>query len=459
MQTHDAIPIPIREHYFSVAIARHVFQHPRYGIVFVRDAISLADAERHGLTPMILYAVTVAGTSLCSLVFAPVGEPRSLISVLQQAWRSSEGLRGYPDVLRVSRHVAEASNELASKLAKIGVRLEVAAGNDRKFAASLRTAQGKVLAIGWVPGGDKGIKGLSDLQEGADYKHAFEMKYGYRLHARPSASKTEAFLALPLRPVEISLPDQADWTPGAWLSSWENNLPPASPRYFYQDSKTIWLLQGEPDQVIDQDEADDESLASFDGGAADIVKLVLACWPNKPVEVAKAIGTTLRELNWYVSGRYKLPEFQQSSLLILLGITPSPYDLMRFEAIGPCVLKADSLRATIAAYDELSHGGDLEFSFEVIPSKGAADPSWRFILFRCCGGYANVIMVPRGSEVAQRLDGKHFINFTGCRSVPTAMYQEIVATCARACSAPQDNRQEMLSFEMRMNAELCSYGN
>lgn len=56
----QTLPSP-REHHFYVAIAKFLFHHPEHGIVSVRDPIKIKDAERYGLSPLILYGLTVAG--------------------------------------------------------------------------------------------------------------------------------------------------------------------------------------------------------------------------------------------------------------------------------------------------------------------------------------------------------------------------------------------------------------
>ena len=48
-----------RVHHFYVSIAKHVFEHPEHGIVFCPDNISLSDAARFGLKPLILYGLTL----------------------------------------------------------------------------------------------------------------------------------------------------------------------------------------------------------------------------------------------------------------------------------------------------------------------------------------------------------------------------------------------------------------
>ena len=130
-----------REHHFYVAIAKFLFHHPEHGIVSVGDPIKIKDAERYGLSPLILYGITVAGLPIRWMTFTPVDQPRAFRDVLLEAWRNAEGLRGQPDILRINRHLATASSELAGEMAKIGVRVEVADTKEKSLPASLRSAQ------------------------------------------------------------------------------------------------------------------------------------------------------------------------------------------------------------------------------------------------------------------------------------------------------------------------------
>jgi hypothetical protein len=84
----------LREHWLSVAIARHVFAHPDFGIVFARDPFDLTTAERYGLRPIIVYSVTVADIGLRHLAFSAAEKPSSFLNVLQDLWRTSPVLRG-----------------------------------------------------------------------------------------------------------------------------------------------------------------------------------------------------------------------------------------------------------------------------------------------------------------------------------------------------------------------------
>jgi hypothetical protein len=124
-----------------------------------------------------------------------------------------------------------------------------------------------------------------------------------------------------------------------------------------------------------------------------------------------------------------------------------------YEANGPCVLVARSSKAG-RAYEALSHGGDIDFSFEALPEKEVlADPNWRYIVFQACGGEPCIAMVPRSTAISRQINST-FINFGGQKAVSAAFYHDIMATCAHACSTPSANRRSMMEFSMRRKEYL-----
>lgn len=139
-----------REHHFYVAIAKHVFEHPEHGVVFSGDTISLSDAARFGLKPLILYGLTVPGTQLQWFSFSRLDNPRSLLGFLIEAWSKGAGLRGCPDILKINRFIADSCPDLKLNLKKLGVDVEIAEKGDKKLSGSLRTAQDEVMRFGWI---------------------------------------------------------------------------------------------------------------------------------------------------------------------------------------------------------------------------------------------------------------------------------------------------------------------
>lgn len=229
----QAQPSP-REHHFYVAIAKFLFHHPEHGIVSVRDPIKIKAAERYGLSPLILYGLTVAGLPIRWMTFTPVDQPRPFRDVLLDAWRNAEGLRGRPDILRINRHIATASPELVGEMAKIGVQIEVADAKEKSLPASLRSAQDSSR---WLlrkhDGNDRSLTGsIQALCRYAQADHDFRARDGQRgVNSREVEDRVQQWLTLPAQvPVPI-VAGGLDWEPGPWLSSWETSLPPDQPRY------------------------------------------------------------------------------------------------------------------------------------------------------------------------------------------------------------------------------------
>ena len=437
----------LRVHWFSVAIARHVFAHSDFGIVFARDPFDLTTAERYGLRPIIVYSVTVAGIGLRHLAFAPAGEPSSFLTVLQDLWRTSPALRGRPDVLKVSRNVERACPELADSMNKLGVQLTVADGKDKQFSAVLRYTHKAVLELFWSISVSKGttLTSIAALNTAASSKAESDARYraqGQHRSGREAAEQAQAWMALPVRPLTGTLTHDVPWLGGKWLHAWENDLPPVSALKML-DANGVKFMVHDEEQILDEDEFLPEDF--YD--SAKKVKLLVANWPNPPVEIAKALGISLRELNWFAGAEAALDQRIRTRLLSMLGVGKRNFHSY-YDCVGPCVLVARSPSIT-KAYEDLSCGGDLKFSFEALPCKGLADPSWRYLVFGAHGQQISIIMVPRGSAIASRMDKTSFMNFRGSQEVPAHIYQDIIASCARACLHPQDNRKEMMAFSDR----------
>lgn len=443
---------PPREHHFYVAIAKFLFHHPEHGIVSVGDPIKIKDAERYGLSPLILYGITVAGLPIRWMTFTPVDQPSSFRDVLLEAWRNAEGLRGRPDILRINRHLATASPELVEEMAKIGVRVDVADAKEKSLPASLRSAQDSSR---WLlrkqDGNDRSLTGsIQALCRYAQVDHDFRVRDGHRgVNSREIEDRIQQWLTLPEQaPVPIStVAGGLDWEPGPWLSSWETSLPPDQPRYFNHDGfdGSTWLLTGEkaPEGIVE----DDDFWADSDyDNAAEIAKNLVACWPNPPAEIAKRAGITLRELQWFTAGKSSLDRHVRFGLEDLLGIE---YDesMGSYVSAGPCVLMAKKPMALKEVYEDLSKGGDAS-PCEIVPCQGAADPSWRYVLINTYGEPPSIVMAPRGAKITERLP-ELLLNYGGISAVAPEFYRDVVSTCAQACREPAANIREMKDFVKR----------
>ena len=443
-----------REHHFYVSIAKHVFEHPEHCIVFSGDTIRLADAARFGLKPLILYGLTVPGTQIQWFSFSHLDNPRPLLGFLIEAWSKGAGLRGCPDILKINRSIADSCPDLNLNLKKLGVEVVIAEKGDKKLSGSLRAAQDEVMRFGWLARNNaKDFYNLAAMNAYAHEEHNQHVEdkrwsWASNKSVRESAEKWKA---LPVKKVECHLDiSQMDWEPGQWLSMWEVNAVPVGRRTFRKDSGITWLIAGGED--VDQDVEDNDfsefELDEMDQACAERTKLMLDCWPNKLVDIANALGITARQLQRFISKVAKLPGEKIDALMEILGLEESDeyYD---YDAVGPCVLLGEKLTKITEAYDLLTHGGDLAYSLEVIPEKGHADPSWRYVIFKACGELPNIIMFARGSKSAEKIGSKMLMNFDGLKSIPAPVYRDVVSTCAKACSDPQSNRKMMFEFDDR----------
>lgn len=432
-----------REHHFILATAKHVFSHSEYGIVFVRDPATLKDLEFYGLESLLLYGLSVPGTSLRWVKLCPFDDPASIANTLDEAWRQADGLRGRPDTLTVSRHVAgTAANNLVETLAATGVRLTIAAGNDKAFSAATRRCQEDAMWLGLRTPNHQQLT-VDQLNRVATSNHnkSFQMKM-----ERPSA-RLEEWRALQQRPVNLPLVEAIDWEPGPWLTAWEKAVAPIGRRYFHESTLGggVWLFSTPPITASD-DSIDATSTEPETDDLSECAQILVKCWPNSPGDIARSIGTTARSLQWFLDGKAALDYSQRDKLCELFGLQPNA-QFYTYEPHAPLVLIAKTLKSATSAYDFLSHGGDLAFSVEALPHGGEADPSWRYLLFQPYQGPLNAMLVPRGSSAGQALSGKHFINFEGAENFPPELYRTLVRTCAKSCRYPQSNVLEMRRFE------------
>ena len=434
-----------RTHHFYVATAKFVFARGN-SLVWSSDPIRASDAAELGLRPLILYGLTVAGTPIHWLGYAPSGRPRAFADFVHEAWTSAAGLRGYPDALLINRHIAGAAPGFVTSLTKLGVDVVIAGPTDKHLSASLRVAQQAVVETRFRARKQAPMASVDDLNAESAKMHASHLKPGWRggIAPRATAARCEAWMSLPSRGALPLGTGGLDWTPGPWLSAWEATLSPAGPLTLEDEDGVTCVRAAEADGLDDTPTGTRQ-----DPWAA---KLVVSAWPNDLTGIANAVGLTVRELRWYLAGSAPIPPKAEVRLRTLLGLHFDAHsDDDRPD--GPFVLIAHSTRVGVEVYEAVSHGGDLEYAFEPLPQRGPADPSWRYLLFQAYGSDPSVLMVPRGSRTAERL-GERFINFEGSRQVRTAVYRDLVSTCARACAVPLDNRAEMTRFAQRQREFL-----
>lgn len=448
-----------REHHFYVSIAKFVFHHPEYGIVSVANPIRLADAKQYDLTPVLLYGLTVAGLPIRWLTFSPLDHPKSFLNVLWEAWLNAEGLRGKPDILKVNRNLAKSCPELSNFLSEVGVQLEIAGPSEKALSASLRVAQDRAKWLRSInQNQDHSLSsGVDALCLDAGSNHAQSSSSGFEGYSQSSTEKAKSanWLSLPILAPEQFSAEELSWKQGSWLKSWETSVAKNTARHYkFSDvEQRTWLHSGTSSHH-DIDDEEHEVDFSYDN-LGEVAKSVINNWPYTPSEIAKTIGCTAKELYWFVTGKTQFSSAVRSNLERLIG---AYFDTSfeRYELRGPCVLVAKKAKSLEECYNELTGGGDAEV-WEIVPEKGMAEPSWRYILMCRYQCQPSIIMAPRGEKITDNLP-QLLVNFRGLQPVSIEFYRDMVSTCARACQAPEANVSEMSKFGERYYSDWVTDG-
>lgn len=434
-----------RCHDYAVALSKRLFFHREHGIVHVLDPIRVRDAAQYGLEAILMYSISVTGTSLRWLTFSMADEPLPHQEVLLQAWSKGGGLRGFPDIVRVSRQLCKSAPTLAQELAAFGVVLEVPPASDKTLPGALRASQalaGQVLGWSTLHATREVPAGLPRLNADAHSYHQFRAQpSAHGGEARQTRERVSAWLQLPSRqPHFAPAPTGPLWEGGEWLRSWEKSVPPDQGREFI-DARDGGKCLVESDRVLPTD-----ALSKSEPYRAEMIGSILKCWPNPLKEVAAMLGVTLRELKWYLGGQSGLGNAHELERLVGIDYGSS-YDV--FEFLHGVVLSGASISAKTLeeALTTITHGGDA-IPYEAVPSEQPADPSWRYFLIETHGVGASVVVIPRGNPLADRMDSL-VLNYEGIRSVPDALYLDLVGTVGKACLTPLANTTEVADFNLR----------
>ncbi|MDR1297560.1 MAG: hypothetical protein LBO05_09360 [Deltaproteobacteria bacterium] len=434
---------PIRMHNFYVSYLKHLFAHPEFGLVYVNNPpLSVREAEEeYSLQPIILYGLTLPGLPISLHTFSLATEPRALKEVLLHLWSNGPELRGQPDILKISSKLAKTAPRLTVDLAQIGVRVETAEANDRSLPACLAAAQkfqDNFIYFYDPADQDPTKKEMLKPTKFLEY-YSSEVHHSYLNRNSDFTPKqrelVKSWRAMPFKKTKLSSNGELDWNPGPWLAYWTSSSIDGVPRYFYK-SKTrenFYLANDEQLQVQD----DDQFPETF--------RNLIACWPNPPEEIADCLGITVRKLTSL--GRKAIKNHDiRFELEDLLNIFYS-IDERCYLVKGPCVLVARRISAVEFVYYQLTNGGDARPT-EILPGRGAADPSWRYILINPFGQAPSFIMFPGGEKISEKIH--KITSSNGSISVVTReFYQDVVSTCAKACRHPRNNLPVIAEFADR----------
>lgn len=442
-----------REHLFYIAVAKFLFLHHEHGLVSVSDSIGLAEANLYGLQPLIVYGLTVRGLPLRWLSFSRIDEYRDLGEVLSEAWMSARALRGVPDRLCVSRHLAANSEALRDLCASHGVELIVADAKEKALPAVMRVSQDRCRWLGWhwraSYNRDDPVRELRKLAaiEHVDSLSLVECGSG----SLQEQVRWRTWTKLDVRYLAEPIKEKCRWTGGKWLTSWEGNVPPPRKRYFHKnDNGAIELLTFDPlGYGDDEEDVSHYPFYSVPDDRAELLKSLLQNWPNPTTQVAQAVGMTVKELRWLAAEKMKFDDERADQLCTMLGIGFDRH-MGGYSVAGPLLLVAQVATALGQTYSDISGGGNAH-PLELVPQSGVADPSWRYFLVNGYRAPLVIVMAPRGETITEKMPDLLF-NFVGKHRLLPEVFRDVVASCARAARLPHDNRIEMLGLEQRHDA-------
>lgn len=348
-------------------------------VVFFDDAGS--SGRVLGLRPILLYALVRPVEKQYFKRLVDSGAPESISSFLQRAWSFKGGVP-LPDRLESKASLLEADKGFLSWVENRGVTVAPAASL-KTLVGFERAAQEVKVHIEWTTDGyrDRSVA-LPLAEANLTLERSLET---YNVITRDSYVSNDNIAASRSAPWRHLEPDGIDTLSDDWDST---QLKVQAP----QPSADVWRCKR------------DEALNFYVSGAKNVITL----WPGGRGAFAKQAGVTRLELDNWLSERSHFPTGAIYRAEELLNVEFSfDYDDYVYE--GALILVANGRKATKAAYEELSHGGDLRCAVEII---GPPDVpcTHRFLYLEAWGSEGNIILFKRDGPEASLLDDGSLIN-------------------------------------------------
>ncbi len=386
------------------------------------------DMRADGLRPLILYSLTLPAYGQSLLHVADIDKPIAISKFLSECWSVDTPVKGLPQVLEISKKLAELDDGLVSWVRANRVLLSVCSSNTKALVSFARAAKHQVRQVwNWS---DKNYSRKSLPLEAVNqglWEYALFSGAISHLHFNSMEALTfEAF--------------------SQTRSARFDSLPPTKALDWRPSGLTVSTQSTPPKEVQMAPDVDDLSESDYPPPGT---KELLACWPVSLSMVAKRLDIDRKSLEWYLSDKAHMDTKSKSRLYWYLGMERvDGY----YELGGEHLLVARGKTQSKKLYDILSRGGDLDDSFEVIcPDLELGD--FRFLVFQRAYRSSNVMMFKRGGPECKLLDDRDaLIGFTGERVVPRSVWtalQDLVIHVSEIT-----NRCELW---LRFNLELTAW--
>lgn len=387
------------QQFLTVALAKGIGLSPGGVVHALDDVESLSEA---GLRPLLV--VSLVAPAYCSYLRTLVdpSNPVAISGFLQNAW-SSEMEFGMPLSLSIKESLLAADRGFAAWVRAQGIEIVLPA-NTKSINAFERTSRDVSHPATWCP--DAGVspkdypRSLQDCNEGLLYHDRFII--GSALHIQYSMDQ-HTYMAWRRRELRYCLgaPVADDWD-----ASVIQRKESARPRTGFAVARS-----------------DDVDTLQVDG-----IKDLVAMWPGGSAAFFKGLSVTKRDFDFWASGRAHLTEEEIREVFTRAGVR---YDeeIDDFQLSSGYLLQATTKGNVSALYTELSHGGDIEWAFEVRGPSGEIPPM-RIAVFGHCGGLPNILLFERGSKAETVLDSRALINFGHPIMVPSEVWEDVLSIIA-----------------------------
>lgn len=410
--------------YFNVAFAKDVGLHTAGGVTsFESDRIS---RERAGLKPLLVYSVVAPCYSVMARMLVDAATPIPISQFLSRAWSSAYQLR-IPQRLEAEAALLASDQGFVNWAQSQGAACSPAA-SVKSLRAFARSAQNLQLAITWPSYADgKPAPPLEIANKSLLDYDTFSVSISSGFRKSMDHLTFKAWVAREQRVF------QGSWTADDW-----------NPACIVEKQKAIPKPYLAVLRTTEEDESDESPYIPG-------LKELVAMWPGGRRAFFQGLQVTTADFDHWAAGGAQLPF---GTLREVLDKAGTFYDDRRDDYVlgGGKLLVASTAKAVGCVYTELSHGGDLEFSFEVVSPPGEEIPM-RVLVFAPWCGEASLILFPKVDGAKSLLDRLDLINQTRARNAPKDVWETIkwIAQNYERFDEPQSAVKE---FSMRHDGWL-----
>lgn len=371
--------MPIRcveTQYLTIAGARGVgLGHAGDTLEFTSEDQGPVDIEERGLRPLLVVAVTVPAFQFRYRQLIDPASPRALSEILKDAWSQTSRI-GMPRILEMNSSVAALDRGFIGWVESQGIEATIATRNMK----SLSSVQGQSaislnFSCKWnvtVEQKESTTVTLADGNAGLAQHDLFAMEHTImpsmvQLNAKSFLDRGQRYCTAPTA--------AGDWAPTEVVLDTRKAPKP--------HLSTSALIAGHEPPPGLQD--------------------LLAQWPGGRGKFLSSLGISISDVDFWLQGRARLEEVQEYSLFSQLRISLNDYD--EYELEGGYLILADGKTSFKRLYEELSSGGDLRFSHEMLGPEGQTH-ALRILVFASWGGLLNVALFRRDGKAESLLD-KH----------------------------------------------------